>query len=389
MTISSRELIISLGSWLVLTLALAWPTTATPATPTATPTPALEYFVYLPCVAHNARASALHAVRISYPNVAQSRPLIPELQAHVAQVGANLVSLAAGRPDWAYFKWAGHEGWWSSDVSDTGLDFLAKDVANFSFAGHMDAVVDVYAPNYITGHPSAAAISYWGEPSPLQVSTASLVQGPFHDLLLDMIEYIAANYAVDSISLTELSYHIYGYGPDDLALYRAYSGQDDWPRYPDGSINPDDPSIGQWRSVAVSGFLAEAAERVHPYGVELWMDVSVSWRDLSNEGLEYGHHYPAMLDVADRLVVWAYTALNGYPPDYTAQIAAYLATHYDPARLILSVGLWDGAGGAISPDNLETALDSAMTGGVPHLWVTPSHLMTEEHWTTLARVWNP
>jgi hypothetical protein len=328
-------------------------------------------------------------VRISYPDVAQSRALVPELQSRLTRTGTNLVGLSAGRPDWAYFKWAGHEGWWSSDVESTGLDFLAEDLEAFGFAGSANAVVDVYAPNYIARHPEAAAVSHWGEPSRLQVSTAALVQGPYHDLLLDMLEYIAANYDADSVSLTELGYHIYGYGPDDLALYRAYSGREDWPRHADGSINPDDPSIGQWRSAALGGFLAEAAERVHRHGVELWMDVSVSWGNLGNEGLEYGHHYPVLLNAADRLIVWAYTALNNYPPGYTAQIAEYLAARYDPARFVLSAGMWNATGGAISPQDLQAALRAAPAGGLPHVWITPSHMMTGAHWEAVEAAWAP
>jgi hypothetical protein len=213
------------------------------------------------------------------------------------------------------------------------------------------------------------------------------VHGPFHDLLLDTLEYIAANYAVDSISLTEMSYYVYGYGPDDLALYQAYTGQDDWPRHSDGAINPDDPMIGKWRSAALGGFLEEAADRVRRHGVELWMDVSVSWGNLANEGLEYGQHYPVILGATDRLVVWAYTALNNYPSDYTAQIAAYLAARYDPARFVISVGMWNATGGVISPVDLEVALRSAQAAGAPDMWITPSHMMTDAHWGAVKAVW--
>ncbi len=297
------------------------------------------------------------------------------------------MALGAGRPDWTYFRWQGHEAWWSADVRDTGIDFLAEDVGNFRSLGSVNAVVDVYAPEYIAGHPEAAAISHWGEPSPLLVSTATLIEGPYHELLLDMVEYVAANYDVDSVSLTELSYRIYGYGPQDLALYRAYSGREDWPRRRDGSINVDDPSIGQWRSSAIAGFLTQAAGRTHPYGVALWMDVEVSWGNLASEAQEYGHHYPTLLDAADRLVLWAYTGLSRYPASYTRELAAYLSSRHDPRRLILSQGMWDGRGGTISPADLHTALQQAREGGLANLWVTPSHLMSDAHWAILPEAW--
>jgi len=47
---------------------------------------------------------------------------------------------------------------------------------------------------------------------------------------LAMIQYIAENYPVDSISVNEMFYHADGYGPDDKTAFTAYSGLPDWPR---------------------------------------------------------------------------------------------------------------------------------------------------------------
>ncbi|MFQ5400669.1 MAG: hypothetical protein ACE5E7_13870 [Anaerolineae bacterium] len=365
----------------------ARPTAVTPtetsipsATPTQTPRPT-------PTATATPTIPPVRAVRVSFPNMSGSRGEVAHLQDHLVKSGINYTGLAAGRPDWTFFKWADHPERWSSAVTRTGIDFLAEDSRNFDY-GHVDAVVDVFAPNFIAAHPDAAAVSYWGERSDLLVSTAALTAGPFHDLLLEMIEYIAANYErVDSISITELSYHDFGYGPDDLALYRAFSGAEDWPRQPDGQIDPDHPSVGEWRSAAVAGFLAEAAARIHPYGKQLVMDVEVSWGNLENEGREYGHYYPAMLGAADKILLWAYTDLAGYPAGYPGEIAAYLAARYDSSRIIISPGLWARDGGAISAEDLGTAVSSAIAGGIPHIWITPSHMMAEAHWRATTAAW--
>lgn len=348
----------------------ATPSPSPTAVPTPTPTPA-----------------PVRAVRIDYADLSSSRPEVPSLVRRAQEAGVNLVALGAGRPDWAYFRWQGHETWWSADVRDTGIDFLAEDISSFQGLGAINAVVDVYAPEYISAHPGAAAISHWGEPSPLLVSTAALLDGPYHELLLDMIEYVAANYDVNSVSLTELSYRIYGYGPQDLALYQAHSGRGDWPRRGDGSVNIDEPSIGEWRSLAIAGFLAEAAARTHRHGVALWMDVEVSWGNLASEALEYGHHYPTLLGAADRLILWAYTGLSHYPASYTRELAAYLSNRHGPRQLILSEGMWDSGGGTISPGDLRTALQQAREGGLADLWVTPSHLISDAHWAVLPEAW--
>lgn len=338
--------------------------------------------VYLPSV-HSSTQPPIRAIGISYTNMAQSRPEVAALQAHASAAGINMVGLRAGRPDWSYFRWQDHPEYWSSDVRSTGIDFLAEDSVNFA-SGHVDAVVDIYAPNYIAAHPEAAAISYWGEASPLLVSTAALVSGPFHDLVLNMIEAIAANYAVDSISITELAYRIYGYGPDDLALYRAHTGRPDWPRDLNGVILIDHPSIGVWRSAALAGFLAEAAAIAHAHGKDLFFDVSVSWGNLANEGREYGQDYALMLAAADRIIVWGFTDLAGYPPEYAGEIAAYLSSRYQPDQVIMSIGLWGPNGAVMEPTSMAAAAAAIQATSIPHIWVTPTSLMTAGHWQKLT-----
>ena len=257
----------------------------------------------------------IRAVRLDYENMARSRPGLDALEKNLVAAHANTVALGAGRPDWTYFKWRWHRGSWSSDVRDTAVDFLSRDSARFGKWAAVDAVVDVLAPRYVAAHPAAAAVSWRGVHSKGLVSTSQLVNGEFGTKLVEMVDYIAAHYPVNSISLTELDYYIDGYGEDDTAAYRLFTGRSDWPRSADGSINIDDPSIGKWRSHAMGLFIQKAAAAAHSHGKKLYLDVQVEWDHLERRGASHGQDYGVMLGSADRLVVWDYFGLAGRPPN--------------------------------------------------------------------------
>jgi hypothetical protein len=301
-------------------------------------------------------------------------------------VNINLVALGAGRAEWTYFKWAGHENVWSNDVKDTGIDFLLDDSTRFGKWANVNAVVDVFAPNYILAHPDTAAISVDGVHSTNLVSTSELVHGAFGQQLLDMIDYIAANYPVDSISITELYYHRDGYGPDDRVAYMAYSGNPDWPRYADGTINTFDPSIGNWRSHELDTFLDKAVALAHAHGKQLFLDVELSLENLSYLTNEHGTNYNLVLEHMDRLVVWGYYGVDNYPPEYLLKVAQFL-TQFPRDELILSIGLWDDNGQAVSPESFRIAMQSVLAGGINNLWITPSLLMNDDNWQALADFW--
>lgn len=333
-------------------------------------------------------AGPVRAVRLDYENMARSRPLLDELEKRLVAAHANTVALGAGRLDWTYFKWRGHRGSWSSDVHNTAVDFLWRDAARFGKWAAVDAVVDVLAPRYVASHPQAAAVSWRGVRSANLVSTTQLVDGEFGALLVEMVDYIASRYPVNSVSLTELDYYIDGYGEDDAASYRKFSGRGDWPRSADGSINIDDPSIGAWRSHEVGRFLQRAAAAAHTHGKKLYLDVQVEWDHLERRGASHGQDYGVMLGFADRLVVWDYFDLAGRPPEYTTEVARSLLP-FGQDRIILSVGLWPKEGAPVSPDALRIALKAGLSAGVINEWVTPSRFMDQDHWRALADSWGP
>ncbi len=331
--------------------------------------------------------AAFRAMRVEYDDYSQSRQEESIWNQRMTAAGINLVVLSAGRPEWTYFKWEGHTSDWSSEVRDADIDILAEDSAIYGQLGQVNAVIDVFSPNYVAAHPEKAAVNVLGKRSPNLVSTAELVNGEFGEHLLDMVEYIAANYPeVDSISITELAYRIDGYGDDDLALYKAATGRSDWPRQSNGQVDIDDPSIGNWRSAVMGEFLGRATERAHQYGKQLYMDVSVSVDNLNLMTNNRGTNYETMLQNVDKIVVWDYFGEDGFPPEYSRDIAEFL-TQFGTDRVILSVGLWGESGSTVSASDFETAIQATQDGGMPNIWICPGSMMGSDHWQVLYDLW--
>lgn len=334
----------------------------------------------------------IRAMRVDYPNFTNSRGQVAAWESSMKAAGINMVALGAGRVEWTYFKWAGHPSQWASPVRDTGIDYLAQDTARFGQWAQVNAVVDVLAPNYIAAHPSTAAINASGVASTDLVSTSELTTGEFGRQLLDMIAYIAANYPVNSISLTELFYHVDGYGPDDKALYLAYSGRSDWPRNPDGSIAVLDKSIGDWRTHALDVYLDKIVLACHQYGREFFLDVGLTLDyghtvdSLNHMTNEHGTNYRVVLQHTDKIVIWGYFSLDEFDPEYLQDVARFL-TQFGPDRVILSIGLWGRANPEVTASELERGILASQAGGISDIWITPGSLMTPAHWQVLDTLW--
>jgi hypothetical protein len=329
---------------------------------------------------------AIHAMRVDYSDMTNSRSEVAAVEAHMKDVGVNMVTVGGGRPEWTYFKWPGHEANWASSVRDTGIDFLAEDATRFGKWARVDVTVDVLSPTYIRKHPDKAAINFVGVKSKYLVSTDELVNGEYGRQLLGMIEAIASGYPVDSISITELIYHSDGYGPDDLKLYQESTGRKGWPRNANGQINTDDVSIGDWRTHELDVFLDKAAVICHKYGKEFYLDVGLSLDNLNKMTNEHGTNYHVVLEHTDKLVLWAYYDLDHFPPALFEQVAA-LENKLGKDRFILSLGLWDEALPQTRPEKFSEYLTAAEKYGINDFWITPSTLMTEAHWQVLKKLW--
>jgi hypothetical protein len=342
-----------------------------------------------------AQITAVHALRVDYLDMSKSREEVDALESQMQQGGINMVVLSAGRVDWTYFPWRAHHDRWSSDVKETGLDFLAEDSQRFSKWAHVSAAVDMLAPLYIQNHPAEAALSASGTASKNLVSTMDLVDGQFGQDALSLIESISAIYPVNSIMISELFYYTEGYGEVDKSAYMTYTGQQDWPRTSDGEIDINNPTIGAWRVYEIGRFLTKAAEIVHQYNKLLFLEVRVALDEKSNVVVENGADFTTFLQYADRLVVWGNHELSGQPPKSIAKVANFLLK-LGTGKTILMLGLWDKLYSsdvpkdqmtAIQPGDLLIMLQSADQAGMQDYWITPSFLMSRPYWGLLDNLW--
>lgn len=293
---------------------------------------------------------------------------------------ADVVGIGAGRPEWVYFRWQGHEKDWANHQKSARTDLLYRAADTFQRAGFKAAaIVDLYAPKYIKRHPETAAIKFDGEKSSEQVSLMEVVTGDYGRRVLEMLEFIAGNYPVDIINLTEISYYSYSFNSIDLKSYEAYSKKQGWPIDDKGRIDKEDPSVWEWKSAMMEGFIKKAADIAHKHKKELYVDVPVSWKDFKRNGKESGLDYKRVLKHADRIIVWDYFDVQDYRPGISQTLAEYLGSNFPMDKFYISIGLW-GKKNNVSPEALSEAIAAALKGGALHIWITPNDLITDKHW---------
>jgi glycosyltransferase involved in cell wall biosynthesis len=300
---------------------------------------------------------------------------------------AEVIGVGAGRVEWTYFRWKGHEDAWSNhQKGEPSEDLLLEAARAFRGEGlQVSAFVDLFAPAWIKRFPSSAAVSSDGTPSAEQVSLVELADGAFGAQVVDMIEALAAGYPIEAVNVTEAAYGDASFGAADLASYRALTGRRDWPRDAQGHVDLEDPSVWEWKSILFERFVAKASQAVRRHGKQLWVDVAASWRDLSRDGRDYGQDYARILRHADRIVVWDYFALEGLPPSASGDLVRHLAASYPASRFEVSVGLWGKGGSVVPAADFDAALGAALAAGVRQVWVTPNDQVTDEHWASVAR----
>ncbi len=301
---------------------------------------------------------------------------------------AEAIGVGAGRPEWVYFRWAGHEDAWSNHQrGEREKDLLAEATRAFHAMGlEVAAFVDLFGPSWLKAHPDAVAVRADGTRSAEQPSLAELADGEWGRRAVEMVEYLAANYAVDAIDLTEMAYRDVSFGPADLASFRKASGRRDWPRDSRGRVDVEHPQVWAWKCAQIERFVARAAAAARRHGKRLYVDVAASWTDLSRDGRDHGHDYRRLLALADRVVVWDYFALEGIAPGASGDLARGLAARFPASHFDLSIGLWGRGGATVGAGELEAALGAALRGGATRVWVTPIDAMTDEHWKGIARL---
>jgi glycosyltransferase involved in cell wall biosynthesis len=315
------------------------------------------------------------------------RDAITSIERRPSLRSAETIGVGAGRVEWTYFRWRGHEDAWSNHQrGEPELDLLGEAARAFRARGlEVVAFVDLFAPGWIRDHPGAAAMDASGRPSAEQVSLAELSEGAFGARAVEMIEYLAASYPIDAVDVTEAAYGQTSFGGADLASFRRHTGRRDWPRDARGRVDTEDPAVWEWKSALFERFVARAADAVRRHGKRLYVDVAASWKDFAREGRDFGQDYRRILAHADRVVVWDYFALEHLPPDASGALARYLAGRFPLSHVDLSIGLWGDRGEPVGPAALGTALDAALAGGATRIWVTPDDQVTGAHWGEVTR----
>ncbi|WP_210506489.1 hypothetical protein [Naasia sp. SYSU D00057] len=330
-------------------------------------------------------------IGLGFEDTVGSASSLRRLDRLLDDVAATGVSVSVGRSDWTGFPWPGHEDRWSAPVQDTGRDYVADALAVLQRDGsgrarQVTAVVDVLVERWIAEDPAIAGVSATGERSTLFPSVRAL-DGMVGDHLVSFVGAVAERYRPRAISLTELFLDTYTFGDDDRQSYRAYTGRSDWPRTSSGAIDEEHRSIAQWRAAAITRLVDRADAAAARHGVDLEVEVRADWTGREPDPRQDGQSYSALLGAADRLVLWGYFALADRGPGDLEALARRLGSAARD-RAILSIGLW-ARHGTISPADLAEAARAAERGSVRSVWVTPASLMDDEHWRSLAEVWNP
>ena len=311
-------------------------------------------------------------------NKVTSRPMIRN---------ADIIGIGAGRAEWVYFRWQGHEDDWSNHQQGEPRDLLRVAANTFHSQGpRVAAMIDLFAPSYISKHPNAAAVRFDGVPSADQVGLVELTQGEYGRRLLKMAEYIAANYPVDIISLTEVPYHSYSYNAADLESFKRFSGRTDWPRSASGKIAIENRKIWAWKNGLMEEYIRKVAEIVHRHGKMLYVDVPVSWKNYADEGKESGLDYRRMLKHADKIVLWNYYYLEGKSPEVSKTLSEYMSRNFPVDSYYISIGLW-GKKDHADAASLDAAISATLMGGSKQIWITPNDMIGNDHWNEITRRW--
>jgi hypothetical protein len=318
-------------------------------------------------------------------------------------VGASAVELNAGRVEFTAFDWPAHP-----DVAaEPGTDHLSRAARALQRSAdgsqrHIGLIVDAFVPKWIATDPSVAGVDVNGQTARYQASATELAKGAVGDRLVAYVAALGERYDPSRIAITELFLSRYSFGDDDLALYRAMTGADDWPRDAEGRIDPQATELGTWRSEVIAGLLSRMRAALDDVRggegrqIELAMDVRANWDDPAAGSPPSGHDYRTLLEVADRLVVWIYPGrADRSAQDVTSLTAALEEGGYDMGRLTMSVGLWEGPAATDSPQQsvppqvMAAMVAAASTHGVQEVNVTPLSYMSDAHWEALATVWPP
>jgi hypothetical protein len=333
------------------------------------------------------------AIGFGYDSVVERADSLAEMVSEVDQLDPAAVSVSAGRVDWTTFPWEGHPESWAQPVVADRCDFLARaqDALGTRPDGSRRArilVVDALVTGWIERDPSVAGVDAQGVRAQSFASMAQLESGEVGERIVELVGDVAREYTPEVISLTELFADRYTFGDDDLASFRAHSGQPDWPRTASGGIEESSPQVYAWRSHVIAVLVERAREAAARADVPLLMEVRVNWSDPTTGRPDSGQDYALLMDSADQLVSWDYFALGRRSPGSVGEAVRAREERW-PGRWVSSVGLWGGGGATAGPAEVSAAVEAAWDGGSRLVWVTPESRFTPSHWEALRALTEP
>jgi len=355
----------------------------------------------LPTLRPDERPDQLRSLSVDFDTVVDPTTNWRAIDDRLDQVGATAVDLNAGRVEFTAFDWDEHP----DAAAQPGFDHIKRAASALSQTADgaprpIALIVDAYVPSWIEEEPEVAGVSVDGARSPYQASASQLAEGEVGDRLVDYVAALGARYEPSQIAVTELFLNRYTFGDEDFALFREMTGEQDWPRTPDGQIDEEGATLTAWRAEVLAGLMGRMRAALDEVDggrgaqIELAMDVRLDWENPAVGSLGSGHDYSVLLEAVDRLVLWAYVYETRDPAEIEEVTAGLEAAGLDMSRFTISVGLWvRGPGGdveeAITPARLVDSVRAAQTHGITSVNVTPLRLMSDAAWSALASVWAP
>ena len=334
----------------------------------------------------------MRAINVGVEDLVSTEPgHLAMIEKRLDQVNANTVSISVGRLDWIEFPSPGNEKDWSSDVVDTGRDYVGEAVNAFRCAadGRQRRIIlgiDTLFGRDLAPNPSLAGHSQTGAASDLFASISAWKTGGLSERLAAFARELGERYHPDAVNITELLFDEFTFGPDDLADFRASSGLQDWPRNADGTVNTLDPAVTAWRTSSMVAVCAVTKAVLAPLGIDLTIDVRSPISATHPSRDDVGQGYPELLTQASRLNLWDFPGVNGAFGDFRVVQLSTMLFDKNPDAYSLEIGLWQGSG-TIPPSVLQQELDDANRVGVQSVSVTPASLMTDQLWGIVAKAW--
>ncbi|MGH3652934.1 hypothetical protein [Glutamicibacter sp.] len=331
-------------------------------------------------------------VNVGFEDITAEDPArIPEIARRLDSVNATGVSLSIGRLDWVAFPWPAQRDVESSEVAQTGRDYVAEAISAFrcDAQGKRRAIylnIDTLLGRELERQPSLSGINTEGHPSKNWASISAWKEGGLETRLVELVSEAVRRYAPDGINVTELMFPSYTFGDDDLKNFEKFSERSDWPRSADGTIDSTSEQIYLWRSKTVTSIMKKVADSLDETGPVLTMDVRSPANEDPRGRPDSGQDYGQLLQVVDRLNIWNFRGIASSNRFSTNELVQRYIKQ-EPEKYSLEIGLWEGEG-AMGSSSVSKELRNAEDHSLLHVSITPTSLMDDSIWSVLEGAWS-